>query len=331
MRARKLRGFTLVELLVVIAIIGVLVALLLPAIQAAREAARRNQCVNNLKQMGLTMQMHHDAKEFFPQGRNATSPGPAVTNPPVGTAATPLGVSWAFELLPYTEQGQIYNTLVPTARVDDQQNASAMRSPVNIFYCPSRRQPAPDRDFDNDDAAPTEASKGVAAGGDYAGNAGLRDDYGSSNTGGEAPGNEGGVVYTYSRNSIRNISDGTASSLGVGEKYLPTEDEARQMEGFNEGQLHYYQGDTAFFSGDNTESILACTECGMAKGEAPTTGTVVCDVNDLRQQFGSDHPAIANFVFLDGHVSAIQQSIDLLTLQRLSTVADDNVVDTSSL
>lgn len=331
MRIRKSFGFTLVELLVVIAIIGVLVALLLPAIQAAREAARRNQCVNNLKQIGLALQMHHDTKKLYPQGRNATTPGPAVLNPPAGTAPTPLAVSWAFELLPYAEQGQIYNTLAPTARVDDQLNANAMRSPVSIFYCPSRRSPAADRDFDNDDAAPAEASKGVAAGGDYAGNAGLRDDYGNNNLAGEAPGSEGGVLYTYSRNSIRNISDGTSSSFAVGEKYLPTEEEARQMEGFNEGQLYYYQGDTAFFSGDNTETILACTECGMAKGEAPTTGTVVCNVNDLRQQFGSDHPAIANFVFLDGHVSAIQQSVDLITLQRLSTVADDQVVDPSSL
>jgi prepilin-type processing-associated H-X9-DG protein len=170
----------------------------------------------------------------------------------------------------------------------------------------------------------------VAAGGDYAASAGIWHDYGDANTSGEAPGNEGGVMYSFSRNSIRNVSDGTAMSLGVGEKYLPTEDEARQMEGFDENRLHYFQRDTAFFSGDNINTIMSGTECGLAHGSVPT-GAVDCDVNKLREQFGSDHPSICNFVFLDGHVQALQQSVDGLALQRLSSVADDQVVDTSNL
>ncbi|MDZ4658300.1 MAG: DUF1559 domain-containing protein [Bythopirellula sp.] len=323
MRTKKLRGFTLVELLVVIAIIGVLVALLLPAIQAARESARRNQCVNNLKQMGLALQMHHDAKQLFPQGRNGKSPGP-------GTATSPLAVSWAFELLPYIEQVAIHRSLVKTARVDDPQNATAMRSPVSVYYCPSRRQPAADRDFDNDDTVATEDHRGVAAGGDYAGNAGMEEDFGDGNPNGEPPGIEGGVIYTYSRNNIRHVTDGTALSFGVGEKYLPTEDEVRRAHpGFDENRMHYFQGDTAFFSGDNNETILGGTECGIAHGSALVGSN--CDASDLREQFGGDHPSICNFVFLDGHVQAVQQSIDLTTLQRLSTVADDQVIDASNL
>ncbi len=323
MRAQKTRGFTLVELLVVIAIIGVLVALLLPAIQAAREAARRNQCVNNLKQQGLALQMHHDARKLFPQGRNATTPGPGVPNPPVGTPATPLGVSWAFQLLPYMEQNAIYDALVETARVDDPLNATAMRSPVNVYFCPSRRNPTADRDFDNDDAAPPAESKGVAAGGDYAGNAGLFRNYGNGNPAGEPPGIHGGVLYSFSRNSIRHVSDGTALSLGIGEKYISTEDEARASPGFVEDRMHYFQGDTAFFSADNMETILAGTECGIAHGQAPTDPAVDCDVEELREQFGSQHAQLCNFVFLDGHVQGIQQGVDLLVLQRLSTISDD--------
>jgi prepilin-type N-terminal cleavage/methylation domain-containing protein/prepilin-type processing-associated H-X9-DG protein len=322
MRAKKLRGFTLVELLVVIAIIGVLVALLLPAIQAAREAARRNQCVNNLKQMGIALQMHHDSKKFFPAGRNGKSPGP-------GTATSPLPVSWAFQLLPYLEQTAIYDSLVKTARVDDILNARAMRTPVDVYYCPSRRSPAADRDFDNDDAAPAEEHRKVAAGGDYAGNAGLEEDYGDGNPAGEPPGIEGGIIYSFSRNNIKTVTDGTALSFGVGEKYIPTEDEARLQENFSEERMHYFQRDTAIGSGDNNESILAGTECGLGPGWA--SGGSTCDINDIREQFGSEHPQICNFVFLDGHVQGIQQSVDLTTLQRLSTVADEQVVETSNL
>ena len=101
----KFRGFTLVELLVVIAIIGTLVALLLPAIQAARESARRNQCVNNLKQIGLAVQSRHDAKKLFPAGRLGRPASAA------GSGVNTFGVSWAFELLPYMEQMPLYQAL----------------------------------------------------------------------------------------------------------------------------------------------------------------------------------------------------------------------------
>src|SRR5215475_8654036 len=101
-------GFTLVELLVVIAIIGILVAFLLPAIQAAREAARRTQCQNNLKQIGLAVQSHHDTRKAFPMGRNRIDQ---------------FAVSWAFFLLPYMEETSIYNSWDGTARVDDPKNS----------------------------------------------------------------------------------------------------------------------------------------------------------------------------------------------------------------
>jgi prepilin-type N-terminal cleavage/methylation domain-containing protein/prepilin-type processing-associated H-X9-DG protein len=299
MRARTTKAFTLVELLVVIAIIGLLVALLLPAIQAARESARRNQCVNNLKQIGQAIQMRHDSKKLLPPGRNGRT---SLNQSGVNT----FGVSWAFELLPYIEQIPLYQALVKALPSTDPQNALAMRSPVNIFFCPSRRDPVADRNFDNNDQAPPEENRG------------------------EPPGIIGGALYTFARNSLRHVTDGTSATIAVGEKYIPTEDEVREAHpNMDPAMMHYYQGDTAFFAGDHRYAILAGTECGMAHGEAPTTGS--CGVSRLWEQFGSEHSGVSNFVFLDGHVQMIGESIDLVTLQRISTIADDQTVDTSNL
>src|SRR5437660_9676642 len=91
------RGFTLVELLVVIAIIGVLVALLRPAVQQAREAARRMQCTNNLKQIGIALHNHHDVKLTFPPGALNT-----------GHNGTPVYTTWTIEILPFMEQQALY-------------------------------------------------------------------------------------------------------------------------------------------------------------------------------------------------------------------------------
>jgi prepilin-type N-terminal cleavage/methylation domain-containing protein len=120
---RKPRGFTLVELLVVIAIIGILVALLLPAVQAAREAARRTSCINNLKQFMLAAQLHHDAEKKLPPSKSA------------GTDFS----THAF-LLPYMEAANARSLINFNIDADDPGNAAAMATPINIFNCPSDPQ-----------------------------------------------------------------------------------------------------------------------------------------------------------------------------------------------
>jgi len=127
------RGFTLVELLVVIAIIGVLVALLLPAIQAAREAARRADCINRLRQIGISVHNFVDAKGVFPTGGSVIFPNIedyVVNGVPLGPEKQGLG--WGYQILPYLEQGAVYG-ITTTPQLQS--------TVIPGYYCPSRRAP----------------------------------------------------------------------------------------------------------------------------------------------------------------------------------------------
>ena len=136
---KKADAFTLVELLVVIAIIGVLVALLLPAVQAAREAARRTQCANQVRQIGLSMQNHVSALGVFPTG--GTEHSPRISDYVSGTTTSPgnpngpnkQGLSWGYQLLPYLEQGAIQG-------INSTEKLRA--TVVGLYFCPSRRSPS---------------------------------------------------------------------------------------------------------------------------------------------------------------------------------------------
>ncbi|MGI9456235.1 MAG: DUF1559 domain-containing protein [Aeoliella sp.] len=129
-------AFTLVELLVVIAIIGVLVALLLPAVQAAREAARRTQCVNQLKQMGLAMLNYENTRGEFPTG--GTEPwhdqGP-------DTLKFSKGYGWMVQILPYVEQGALQSISAGYGEGDKDRDQVVRSTPVSLYFCPSKRGP----------------------------------------------------------------------------------------------------------------------------------------------------------------------------------------------
>ncbi len=142
--AKSHAGFTLVELLVVIAIIGILIALLLPAVQAAREAARRSQCQNNLKQIGLALQNHHDTTKVFPRGWIDLTPGNGLDNPiprPIGEVAG--GWSWQALILPYFEQGAAFDDFdfryhpYGTGGDPGGKNLRGVSRPLTSFTCPS--------------------------------------------------------------------------------------------------------------------------------------------------------------------------------------------------
>src|SRR5262245_13027393 len=132
-------GFTLVELLVVIAIIGVLVALLLPAVQPAREAARRMQCVNNLKQIGLAIHSYHDTFNRFPSG--FLFQAPAMANRADRANRAP-GFSWHTLILPQLEQANLYNQLNFQLGMWQQPNRTVIATPLKVAVCPSANNSA---------------------------------------------------------------------------------------------------------------------------------------------------------------------------------------------
>jgi len=127
---RPRRGFTLIELLVVIAIIAVLIALLLPAVQQAREAARRSQCINNLKQLGLALHTYHDSMNVFPPGwLGVQAAAPHMYGP--------SGFAWGSHILPYIDQAPLYGQINFNVSCIDPLNNTARQAVLNVFRCPS--------------------------------------------------------------------------------------------------------------------------------------------------------------------------------------------------
>jgi prepilin-type N-terminal cleavage/methylation domain-containing protein/prepilin-type processing-associated H-X9-DG protein len=200
--SRLNKGFTLIELLVVIAIIAILVALLLPAVQQAREAARRTQCRNNLKQIGLALHNYHDIYNTFPPGYTARNVGR--TTPVM--AETGQGYAWSFSILPQIDQSSLTSQIDTNLDAHDPVNlAIASTTTLNAFLCPT--DPAPPV-FDVTDGAGTVYTLPTS---NYVGILG----YGSVTMN---AGDSTGVFFRNSRISFRDITDGTSNTICVGER-----------------------------------------------------------------------------------------------------------------
>ena len=276
------RGFTLIELLVVIAVIVVLISLLLPAVQAAREAARRVHCVNNLKQIGLALQNYHDAVGAFPMSYAAR--GRFVD----GATDTAPGWGWGSMILPPMEQGPLFNAINFGLAVETPQNATVLRSTMTAYLCPSDPTSGP---FPVTDASGTVLA--TAAPSSYA--ACVGDDATDTTTGLNNDGLGRGVMFRNSGIRLADITDGASQTILVGERA--------------------WSNAEGVWAGVVTNGVIRrgpanpCPRTGALSYPAATLvqahGNVLntdTDPDGGLDDFSSRHPGGANFVFADGSV-----------------------------
>jgi prepilin-type N-terminal cleavage/methylation domain-containing protein len=298
------RAFTLVELLVVIAIIGILVALLLPAVQAAREAARRMQCSNNLKQIGLAIHNFHDTFKTLP----TTHTGGAPPNDKYGT--------WFVVILPFIEQASLYDQFDLQQAWDTGINPAAAAlsgASVDAYQCPSRRARG----------RMSDGTPQVGATGDYAAGSVATANYQHQWQSldilfGPMVGAERNGIYYKSRTNFASTTDGLSNTLFVGEKHIFRDD--------------LYKGGSAGGSGDGNIYVTQTTgwyECHSVRQTDHPNG-LGRGPHDNRPNrihtFGSWHPGVCQFVFGDGAVHAVPLTIDLTTLRNLGDRRDGNAV-----
>ncbi|MBS0206799.1 MAG: DUF1559 domain-containing protein [Planctomycetes bacterium] len=331
------RGFTLIELLVVIAIIAVLIALLLPAVQQAREAARRTQCKNNLKQLGLAMHSYHDTFNTMPPGWIGRSSG------------NYSGFGWCSMLLPYFDQAPLYNILAQSTSVPNMMTGLAANSSVatlrttdsvlSALRCPSDS---------GSNTAITQATGTTVQFGrsNYPAVCGFDPTlqgssltWGLPATTGIATASQrmgsfwvnqttvmwGGVFGENTRKGIRDMSDGSSNVLLVGERYTPAESSS--------GMAATIAGDCIWAGTPLTASptsgswlqALVVGECSTrinfgtstSGGGAPRADTA---------GFGSLHTGGSHFTMGDGSVRFLSENVDTNTYRCLSRINDGNIV-----
>ena len=284
-------GFTLVELLVVIAIIGILVGLLLPAVQAAREAARRMQCTNNLKQLGLSMHMHHDTYKRFPYLRSGGGQNRH---------------TWAMQLLPFIEQGNLYTIyktpITGVSQTDGFNNhtathatiVAARQTQIPTFFCPSRRG-APS-------LSPITANSTVT---------GMPSDYAACTGNTSTVPTNGSFTMVNSNHmttavNLRDMTDGTSNTIMLGEKHIQL------------GKINDPAQDGMILSGSEAQTYHRRT--------GATWPLAMNNTIAINTQFGSWHTGVCQFVFGDGSVRAVSVSIPGTTLGLLGARDDGQVI-----
>ena len=292
-------AFTLVELLVVITIIGVLIALLLPAVQAAREAARRMSCSNNLKQIGLALHLYHDARGCLPsgwRGYNAAGQPYALGEP---------GWGWAACILPFVEQENVAANVIHFDKsLTALENAQARTFVLGLFRCPSDAgEPTftwvPDRPPEN--GGPTSVELATA---NYVGVFGTKDVHSCGSVPDGQQAMSDGAFFHNSAVRFADIKDGLSQTFAAGERATNT--------AISDGTT--WAGAPP---GDNDCSPGLVVATAGYPPNSPGNDT---------HDFSSNHPAGTNFLMCDGSVHMITQYIDATVYHALCTCAGGEVI-----
>ena len=315
-------GFTLVELLVVITIIGILIALLLPAVQAAREAARRMQCANNLKQIGVALHNYHAAYNTFPAAESISFPTDCAL--PDWCCGLPIYVA----LLPYLEQQNAfdqYMAYIPPApyAAPNGHNwwsnlAACTDQPMSVYVCPSDPRTAQYpmlRDYFAVTGGPLPPTAGASAQQPY-----VSTYYGDWYFNG---------LFLLNRwQGVGAVSDGTSNTLAIGESVHVS------LQGMGPGYLVANEGGPMGWSFGGFCDKPNCDRSTQGDGRGYRNTVVAINTNLLPMTideedivpYGSYHPGGTHFVFADGHVDFLSETINTTTYHALSTIAGNEVI-----
>lgn len=322
------KAFTLVELLVVVTIIGILIALTMPAVQSARETARRTQCANHIKQLALGVQQHLAQHSIYPTGGWGWD---WVGDPDRGYRKSQPG-GWVYNILAFVDQTNLRELGAGEKAADKKKSLlTLVKTPLPFANCPTRRRavvyPAPTPAANNTE---TESGEGMYAKGDYAMCSGgqLRNEIGGGPpdlASGDKPDYKwtatpqsySGISFERSEITSADVRDGESYTIMIGEKYLDP-DYYAYFSSAADNETLYSGFDNDNWRCTNRAGVKSGATMAMMQDRPGYSNTYI---------FGSAHSGSCNFAFCDGSVRTIPYSIDPIIFEYLGSRADGENID----